>query len=82
MCNSRLFVLVEVYYLYSIGVFYLYGKEDVMPVTEKKYPDWVQKHRTKGTTVKKRGDSYYQPFHNQLPYHRRGIKNGTPAQYL
>ena len=30
-----------------------------MPVTEKKYPDWVQKHRTKGTTVKKRGDSYY-----------------------
>lgn len=59
MCNSRLFVLVEVYYLYSIGVFYLYGKEDVMPVTEKKYPDWVQKHRTKGTTVKKRGDSYY-----------------------
>ena len=25
-----------------------------MPVTEKKYPDWVQKHRTKGTTVKKR----------------------------
>ena len=26
--------------------------------------------------------SYYQPFHNQLPYHRRGIKNGTPAQYL
>lgn len=30
-----------------------------MPVTEKKYPDWVQKHRTKGTTVKKIGDSYY-----------------------
>lgn len=30
-----------------------------MPVTEKKYPDWVQKHRTKGTTVKKRGNTYY-----------------------
>lgn len=30
-----------------------------MPVTEKKYPDWVQKHRTKGTTVKKKGDAYY-----------------------
>ena len=23
-----------------------------MPVTEKKYPDWVQKYRIKGTTVK------------------------------
>ncbi len=30
-----------------------------MPVTEKIYPDWVQKYRTKGTTVKKKGDSYY-----------------------
>ena len=30
-----------------------------MPVTEKKYPDWVQSYRTKGTTVKKKGDSYY-----------------------
>ena len=30
-----------------------------MPVTEKKYPDWVQKYRIKGTTVKKKGDSYY-----------------------
>ena len=27
-----------------------------MPVTEKKYPDWVQKYRIKGTTVKKKGD--------------------------
>ena len=25
-----------------------------MPVTEKKYPDWVQKYRAKGTTVKKK----------------------------
>lgn len=30
-----------------------------MPVDEKVYPDWVQKHRAKGTTVKKKGDSYY-----------------------
>ena len=30
-----------------------------MPVTEKIYPDWVQKHRTRGMTVKKKGDSYY-----------------------
>ena len=30
-----------------------------MPLTQKKYPDWVQKFRTRGTTVKKIGDSYY-----------------------
>lgn len=30
-----------------------------MPVTEKKYPDWVQSYRTKGTTVKKKGGYYY-----------------------
>ena len=24
-----------------------------MPITEKKYPDWVQKYRTQGKTVKK-----------------------------
>ena len=30
-----------------------------MPVTEKKYPDWVQKYRTQGKTVKKKGDAYY-----------------------
>lgn len=30
-----------------------------MPKTEKKYPDWVQEYRTRGTTVKKRGDAYY-----------------------
>ena len=26
-----------------------------MPKTEKKYPDWVQKQRRKGTTVKEKG---------------------------
>lgn len=30
-----------------------------MPLTEKVYPDWVQAHRTRGTTVKKKGDAYY-----------------------
>ena len=30
-----------------------------MPVTEKKYPEWVQKYRTRGTTVQKKGDAYY-----------------------
>ena len=30
-----------------------------MPATEKVYPEWVQKHRTRGMTVKKKGDSYY-----------------------
>lgn len=30
-----------------------------MSYTEKVYPDWVQAQRTKGTTVKKKGDTYY-----------------------
>ncbi len=30
-----------------------------MPANEKVYPDWVQKHRVRGTTVKKKGDTYY-----------------------
>ena len=30
-----------------------------MPVTQKTYPEWVQKYREKGTTVKKKGDAYY-----------------------
>lgn len=30
-----------------------------MPATEKVYPDWVQEYRTKGTTVKKKGNTYY-----------------------
>ena len=30
-----------------------------MPKTEKKYPDWVQEQRTRGTTIKKKGDTYY-----------------------
>ncbi|SDB58912.1 hypothetical protein [Butyrivibrio sp. INlla16] len=27
--------------------------------TEKVYPEWVQAQRVKGTTIKKKGDSYY-----------------------
>lgn len=30
-----------------------------MPKTQKVYPDWVQEYRTRGTTVKKRGEKYY-----------------------
>ena len=30
-----------------------------MPVTEKVYPEWVQAQRKRGTTVKKKGDTYY-----------------------
>lgn len=30
-----------------------------MPATEKRYPEWVQEKRTRGTTVKKKGDTYY-----------------------
>ena len=30
-----------------------------MPMREKKYPQWVQEQRTQGTTVKKKGDTYY-----------------------
>ena len=30
-----------------------------MPKTEKKYPDWVQEQRKRGTTIKKKGDTYY-----------------------
>ncbi len=30
-----------------------------MPVTEKRYPDWVQEQRVRGTTAKKKGDTYY-----------------------
>lgn len=30
-----------------------------MPVTEKKYPEWVQQYRKKGTTVKEKGGRYY-----------------------
>ena len=30
-----------------------------MALTEKKYPDWVQEQRTRGTTVKKKGETYY-----------------------
>ena len=30
-----------------------------MLVTENKYLDWIQNYRTKGTTVKEKGNSYY-----------------------
>lgn len=30
-----------------------------MAITGKVYPEWVQKYREKGTTIKKKGDAYY-----------------------
>lgn len=30
-----------------------------MPKTERTYPAWVQEYRTRGTTVKKKGEKYY-----------------------
>ena len=30
-----------------------------MPKTGNTYPDWVQEYRTRGTTVKKKGENYY-----------------------
>jgi hypothetical protein len=33
-----------------------------MPATQKTYPEWVQKYRVQGTTVKKKGDAYYLPI--------------------
>lgn len=30
-----------------------------MPKTEKIYPEWAQAQRSRGTTVKKKGDTYY-----------------------
>ena len=30
-----------------------------MPKTGKTYPDWVQEYRTRGTTVKRKGEKYY-----------------------
>ena len=30
-----------------------------MPATAITYPKWVQKHRVRGTTIKKKGNSYY-----------------------
>ena len=34
-------------------------KGGAMPATGKIYPDWVQAQRARGTTVKKKGDTYY-----------------------
>lgn len=37
----------------------IHRKEGVMPKTGKVYPEWVQKYRKQGTTVKKKGNAYY-----------------------
>lgn len=46
-------------YTCSMSILCLYEKGGVMPVTEKVYPEWVQAQRKRGTTVKKKGDTYY-----------------------
>ena len=48
-----------------------------MPLTQKKYPDWVQKFRTRGTTVKKIGDSYY--LYKRTSRRVRGKKYPQPV---
>ena len=48
-----------------------------MPVTEKKYPDWVQKYRTQGKTVKKKGDAYY--LYNRTSKRVSGKKYPQPV---
>ena len=48
-----------------------------MPVTEKKYPDWVQKYRIKGTTVKKKGNSYY--LYKRISRRVKGKKYPQPV---
>lgn len=53
----------------------MHRKEAFM--AQKVYPDWVQKQRTKGTTVKKNGDNYYLYKHSsrRVP----GKKNPVPV---
>lgn len=36
-------------------------------MAEKVYPEWVQKHKAKGTSVRKVGNNYYlyKPFHSE-----------------
>ena len=48
-----------------------------MPVTEKKYPDWVQSYRTKRTTVKKKGGSYY--LYKRTSHRVKGKKYPQPV---
>ena len=45
-------------------------------MAEKIYPDWVQQHRSKGTTVKKVGNNYYLYKHSSKRV--KGKKNPVP----
>ena len=47
--------IIELEYRYTEPI----QKGGNMPRTEKKYPDWVQAYRSKGMTVKKKGNSFY-----------------------
>ena len=46
-------------------------------MSEKVYPDWVQKQKTTGTTVKKVGNNYYLYKHSSKRVH--GKKNPVPV---
>lgn len=43
----------------------------------KVYPEWVQKHKTKGTTVKRVGENYYLYKHTSKRV--QGKKNPVPV---
>ena len=60
-------------------MYYPYRK-DIMPVTEKKYPDWVQEQRVRGTTVKKKGDTYY--LYKRTSRRVPGKKYPQPVDYI
>ncbi len=46
-------------------------------MSERVYPDWVQKQKTTGTTVKKVGNNYYLYKHSSKRVH--GKKNPVPV---
>ena len=48
-----------------------------MPVTEKKYPEWVQQYRKKGTTVNEKGGRYY--LYKRTPRRVPGKKYPQPV---
>lgn len=45
-------------------------------MTKKVYPEWVQRHRTKGTTIRKVGNNYYLYKHSSKRV--QGKKNPVP----
>lgn len=50
-----------------------------MPGTERTYPEWVQKYRTRGMTVKKKDNSYY--LYQRTSRRVRGKKYPQPVDH-